>query len=64
MILQHPVPHSTGWSGEIKQTHIIRINATTTVDLFSSSCKKLLEAFDQPDLAVGGNSVDVMIYQP
>jgi hypothetical protein len=31
---------------------------------FLQAAKNLLEAFDQPDLAVGGNSVDVMIYQP
>jgi hypothetical protein len=34
------------------------------VDLFFQTAKNLLEGFEQPDLAVGGNSVDVMIYQP
>ena len=48
----------------MKQTHIIRINATTTVDFVFFKLQNLLEGFDQPDLAVGGNSVDVMIYQP
>jgi hypothetical protein len=64
-ILEHHVPHNTGWSGEMKQTQIIRISATTTVDFVFFKLENLLEHFDQPDLAVGGSkSVDMMIYEP
>lgn len=41
------VPYNTGWSGELKAGHIIRIAATTTVDFVCFRRQNLLERFDQ-----------------
>jgi hypothetical protein len=66
---QTHAPHNTGWSGEMKKIQVIRIAATTIVDFVFCKLQKLRERFDRTlsacaDLAVGGNTVDVMIYQP
>ena len=46
-ILDAHVPHNTGWSGEMKKGQVIRISATTTVDLVFFKLQNLRERFDQ-----------------
>ncbi len=41
------VPYNTGWAGELKKGQIIRIRATTTVDLVCFRLENLRERFDQ-----------------
>jgi hypothetical protein len=53
-ILEHHVPHNTGWSGEMKHGEIIRITAATTVDFVFFKLQNLLERFDQPTIMADG----------
>jgi uncharacterized protein YcgI (DUF1989 family) len=41
------VPHNTGWTGELKTGHVIRISATTTVDFVCFRLQNSRERFDQ-----------------
>jgi hypothetical protein len=41
------LPHNTGWSAEMKQSQVIRISATTTVDFVLFNLQNLCERFDQ-----------------
>jgi uncharacterized protein YcgI (DUF1989 family) len=46
-IREEHVPYNTGWSAEMKKGQVIRITATTTVDLVAFNLHKLTERFDQ-----------------
>jgi len=46
-IIEAHVPHNTGWAGEMKKGQVIRIGATTTVDLVFFKLQNLRERFDQ-----------------
>jgi uncharacterized protein len=46
-ILEAQVAHNTGWSAAMKQSQIIRIIATTTVDFVFFNLQNLRERFDQ-----------------
>jgi uncharacterized protein YcgI (DUF1989 family) len=46
-IREEHVPYNTGWSAEMKKGQVIRITATTTVDLVAFNLHNLMERFDQ-----------------
>jgi uncharacterized protein YcgI (DUF1989 family) len=46
-IIEAHVPHNTGWSAEVKNSQVIRIIATTTVDFVCFKLQNLRERFDQ-----------------
>jgi hypothetical protein len=46
-IREEHVPYNTGWSAEMKKGQLIRITATTTVDLVAFNLHNLTERFDQ-----------------
>jgi uncharacterized protein YcgI (DUF1989 family) len=46
-IREETVPYNTGWSAEMKRGQVIRITATTTVDLVAFNLHNLMERFDQ-----------------
>ena len=46
-IREETVPYNTGWSAETKKGQVIRITATTTVDLVAFNLHNLVERFDQ-----------------
>jgi uncharacterized protein YcgI (DUF1989 family) len=47
VLSQQHVPYNTGWAGELKKGHAIRITATTTVDFVCFRLENLRERFDQ-----------------
>jgi hypothetical protein len=46
-VREETVPYNTGWSAEMKKGQVIRITATTTVDLVAFNLHNLMERFDQ-----------------
>jgi len=44
---EETVPYNTGWSAELKKGQVVRIAATTTVDLVAFDQHNLRERFDQ-----------------